>query len=235
MKYKIGDKVQIRKDLNCEITCRSGVTEEMIFFAGKEAEIKKTFCYMGRESYYIDIDDGRWFWNEEMLERPTKEFKVEGFRSNNASVCLMKKDGKVIAKGVARCCPDDDYDFEFGIRLAFFRMMGLPTDELLLESEDKESTGRFKNNELIMVTDIGEVYDTYVDFIREFAPEAYDYFTFGVNITLYEKQNDVFKILTQHAHPMHNCQVLVIQNVRTNAVYMIGEDGVKHFKLEAVA
>ncbi|WP_133965145.1 hypothetical protein [Eubacterium limosum] len=228
MKYKTGDKVRIRKDLNCGIKCYSNVIEEMLPFAGKEAMIMKA----SPRAYMVDADRGKFFWNDEMFEC---DFKIEGFRSNNATVCLMKKDGKVIAKGIAKCCPEDDYDFEFGIRLAFFRMMGLPTDEMLHESEDRESTGRFENNELVRVTDTGCLYDTYGDFVLEFAPEMIKHFTYGKGISGYEQKKDVFKILTQHNHLTFGVRhLLIIQNVRTNDVYVIGEESVERFDLEAI-
>lgn len=52
------------------------------------------------------------------------EERVEIFRSKNTVVCLKRVNGKVVAKGVARCCPSDVFDYDFGAELAFERMLG---------------------------------------------------------------------------------------------------------------
>ena len=81
MKYKIGDKVKIRKDLvegDLEAAIETEdkdlyVNSNMIEFAGKTAII--TEIVENDYDYRIDLDEGSFFWADEMLEN-TEEIIV---------------------------------------------------------------------------------------------------------------------------------------------------------------
>lgn len=47
---------------------------------------------------------------------------IEIFQSKQTVVCLKKQDGKVVAAGKAKCNPEDEFDFDYGAKLAFERM-----------------------------------------------------------------------------------------------------------------
>lgn len=47
---------------------------------------------------------------------------IEIFQSKRTVVCLKKQDNKVVAVGKARCNPEDEFDFDYGSKLAFERM-----------------------------------------------------------------------------------------------------------------
>lgn len=65
MQYKVGDKVKIREDLIVDDVYGSdSFAEEMAQYKGKTATI--TDVHM--DKYEIDIDDGSWYWTDEMLE-----------------------------------------------------------------------------------------------------------------------------------------------------------------------
>lgn len=65
MKFKVGDKVRIRKDLK-SMERYNGIsfTVEMEEYRGKVAKITKIIF----DNYELDIDDGEWFWSDNMLE-----------------------------------------------------------------------------------------------------------------------------------------------------------------------
>lgn len=71
MRFKVGDKVRIRKDL---VTNRqygnNTVMKEMLEFLDEETKIAK----VGSFDYSLEIDDGYWGWTDEMLESVEKEF-----------------------------------------------------------------------------------------------------------------------------------------------------------------
>ena len=78
MKHKVGDKVRIKSlDWYNENKNRFGSVlgfmQEMSKYCGKQAFITK--C---AETYYeLDIDDGDWYWNDEMFDETFKENKME--------------------------------------------------------------------------------------------------------------------------------------------------------------
>lgn len=66
MKYKIGDKVKIREDLEVGKGYNDCTfIKDMEQYKGKIATIY--YCY-DDDSYDIDLDDGAWFWTDDMLE-----------------------------------------------------------------------------------------------------------------------------------------------------------------------
>jgi len=48
---------------------------------------------------------------------------IEIFQAKQTVVCLKKENGKVIARGVARCSKDDVFNFDYGAELALNRML----------------------------------------------------------------------------------------------------------------
>lgn len=65
MKYKVGDKVKIREDLIVDNVYGSdSFAEEMAQYKGKTATITDVY----RDKYEIDIDNGSWYWTDEMFE-----------------------------------------------------------------------------------------------------------------------------------------------------------------------
>lgn len=225
MKYNVGDKVKIRKDLNCDIECRALVIEPMLPFAGKEAVIKMVLNDCG--AYSIDIDDWNFLWNDEMFEGLANDFKIEGFKNKNATICLMKKDGKVIAKGVAKCCPDDDYDFEFGIRLAFFRMMELSTDELLHEPVKKPSF-KFKENDLVKVINPYDQFLIRKEIANTICPERAEHFNHLEMFCDADQEFGIFRVDGCFVHPRYKTMNMVlIQNIQTGKMYYFDEAGLQ--------
>lgn len=115
MKYKVGDKVRIRKDLKVgEIYggCR--------FASGMQKLVGKIACIevvsKGNECYRIDSN--HFLWTDEMFEEVWKM---------NKHVVIYVDGNKVVARcgnkeGVARCHPDDDFDFYIGAKLALERL-----------------------------------------------------------------------------------------------------------------
>lgn len=81
MKYKIGDKVKIKslewynslkKDSDNDVyleECDNYIAEGMIDYLGKTAIIE---C-VDSNQYWIDLDNGKWRWTDEMFEDENKE------------------------------------------------------------------------------------------------------------------------------------------------------------------
>lgn len=70
MKFKVGDKVRIRKDLEVgKMYGGLNIHEKKAEFLGKTTTVTAAW---GRE-YSLDIDAGKWSWTDEMLEDVNEE------------------------------------------------------------------------------------------------------------------------------------------------------------------
>lgn len=120
MKYKVGDKVRIRRDLEVgQLYGGCDFAPEMKDLCGKVARItaasNRVECYR--------IDSSRYFWTDEMFEEDKKKM------NDNDSIRILVNGNQVVAihmetgkKGVARCHPDDDFDFYIGAKIALERL-----------------------------------------------------------------------------------------------------------------
>lgn len=73
MKYKVGDKVKIREDLIVGNTYGAdSFADEMEQYKGKTA----TITYICGNRYDIDLDDGDWYWTDEMFEDDVEKANI---------------------------------------------------------------------------------------------------------------------------------------------------------------
>lgn len=91
MKYKVGDVVKVRSDLNTI----KGAIAEMLKFKGKIVHIQEAL----KEYYFIYEDSEKWYWTDKMLEPLTEEevkkhFKeyVKGFNGYDIKFEVKKKE-----------------------------------------------------------------------------------------------------------------------------------------------
>lgn len=112
MKYKVGDKVRVRKDLKVGLRYGNDTfISEMKKYAGKTMTVD-AISRLGKYRLTEDIYDCN--WTDEMLE-------------NAEDITILVKGNKVIAKrdnkvGIAKCSPEDDFDIFTGVRLAIDRL-----------------------------------------------------------------------------------------------------------------
>lgn len=120
-KYKTGDRVRVRADLisNRRYSMANGASDvavpEMLALGGKIVTIKEVSKY----GYRIK-EDGHmqpYRWTDEMFE-PTQPIII--YHKGDRVIALDKNTGK---KGVAKCSPDDRFDFCVGAKLAFDKLM----------------------------------------------------------------------------------------------------------------
>lgn len=107
-KFKVGDKV-IGNDLadeNYGITCKGykGIVTDVL------------------NNGKIKVD--RYIVLEECFDLFEEEEKIVITRKGNKTIAKYYINGKVMEKGLARCCPEDTFDFTTGAKIAFDRMLG---------------------------------------------------------------------------------------------------------------
>src|SRR5574344_1431094 len=77
MKFKVGDKVRIRKDLNLYNNYDNcGAVSEMLEYKGDIATILKVFELSN--CYKINIDNQQWHWTDKMFEPVEEAIKYKG-------------------------------------------------------------------------------------------------------------------------------------------------------------
>ncbi len=164
MKFKVGDKVRVvRNDVNRNardvIIGAVGVIKYIdtcytklpyaVEFREENTECNSCFGHCREKRGYWCCDEML-----ELVERKPNECIVI-YRKDYDVIALDKRTGK---KAVAKCSPDDEFDFNIGAKLAFERLEAL-------EKQDEE----IKVGDLVKVVDCGKLYPYYHPKVKELA------------------------------------------------------------------
>lgn len=119
MKYKVGDKVRVRKDLiHANVYDGYVVLADMLGYSGGEV----TIAAVHPDHYHIKEDHGIRLWTDKMFEPICAEKIV--ITSDGATTTARKYDGKKIVKEAkAVCSKDDTFNFDVGAKLAMDRLL----------------------------------------------------------------------------------------------------------------
>lgn len=121
MKYKVGDKVRVRKDLN-HANLYDGylVLADMFDYCGEEV----TIATVHPDHYHIKEDHEIRLWTDKMFEpAPICTEKIV-ITSDGVTTTAKKYDGKnLIKEAKAVCSKDDEFNFDVGAKLAMERLM----------------------------------------------------------------------------------------------------------------
>lgn len=118
MKYKVGQKVRVRRDLKHGKCGKEFVVRDMLLRRGEIAVIIEEFngCYL------ISGEADPWLWTDEMLE-PIPNEKIV-ITTDGVTTTAKKYDGKkLIKEAKAVCSKDDTFNFDVGAKLAMERLM----------------------------------------------------------------------------------------------------------------
>ena len=119
MKYKVGDKVRVRKDLIYgNIYDGYTVLADMLGYGGKEV----TIAAVHPDHYHIKENHGIRLWTDKMFESACAEKIV--ITTDGVTTTARKYDGKkLIKEAKAVCSKDDTFNFDVGAKLAIERLM----------------------------------------------------------------------------------------------------------------
>ena len=90
MKFKVGDKVKIKENLLCKGYGVAYFASPMKKYKDKEAKITYISPYDG--TCHLDIDDGIWWWSEDMFEPHTSKIAKKDLRDGDK--CTLKNNEK---------------------------------------------------------------------------------------------------------------------------------------------
>lgn len=138
MKYKVGDKVRVRKDLVIDSSYgREDFVSEMKQFVGKIVTISKVID----EEYMILEDDGDYAWTEEMFEGLANEAPSIVKRINNKHDILnglLNSDGSVDGEKLMKKLSNQSNDMAKGSHYEKSAMQPLEVSQVLLTKEQFE-------------------------------------------------------------------------------------------------
>lgn len=120
MKFKVGDKVRVKKDL---VGGHYYGEDKLYFNPEMEALRGKVFNVEYCTGLRCMLKDaGCWDFNEAMLE-PVDDVvpeKLVVYRENNKTIAKYYKGDKTVT-AEAKCAPEDEFSFEYGAKLAMDR------------------------------------------------------------------------------------------------------------------
>ncbi len=128
MKYKIGDKVRVRDDIEAFKEYKmdgsknlAWATPGMLKFRGETLTITKIDRY---GMYSVNEDNGDWCWVDEMFSGlVTDRLKVIITTDGKTTTAKMYEGKKLLKTAESSCSPEDTFDFAVGAKIAFNRLM----------------------------------------------------------------------------------------------------------------
>ena len=127
MKYKVGDKVRVRDDLEIgkwysmnNRTFSDFVNSEMVKFKGEDVTILDDKCF---GMYLVKEDGGKWHWTDEMFSGlATSLPKVVITTDGKTTTAKMYEGKKLLKTAESKCSTEDTFDFAVGAKLALERV-----------------------------------------------------------------------------------------------------------------
>ena len=131
MKLKVGDKVRVKNNLiKNEIYGSCIFVEEMKRYKDCVSKIVR----IEGDNIYIELDNGHWYWNEEMLEKVNHEkkmskckiYEMPDYVKNEVKKVIINEPCVIVIlssgeKGVAKCMDCDEFKEERGFYIALER------------------------------------------------------------------------------------------------------------------
>ncbi len=115
MKYKVGDKARVTNVIHA--LKKGYVGEEVIIKSiNPNGELYKHGTHYG-------VEHSCFVFAEKELE-PVNEKKIVITLDGNKTLARLYEGNNVIKSAVAKCSPEDEFDFETGARIAFDRLVG---------------------------------------------------------------------------------------------------------------
>lgn len=133
-KFKVGDKVRILDGSKFK-NYAGGWVPRMGDYVGKVYKVAKVMrCSSDPSVYKCKLEGAFYVWDERCLERCGNETIVI-YRKDNEVIALDKRTGK---KAIAKCSPEDTFDFNIGAKLAFDRLMNGNKESTTVEDMRKK-------------------------------------------------------------------------------------------------
>lgn len=137
MKFKVGDKVRIRQwddmekefgtDASGSIKCCGTFTKGMRELCGKKATISDIYGAFSKNvslKYFENCEgiETNWCYSTDMLEPVEDDTEIVISKDGKEVRAVFKANGRIVKESVAKCHPDDKFNFKTGAEIAFSRL-----------------------------------------------------------------------------------------------------------------
>lgn len=206
--FKVGDKVRVKKfDERPWNWNSSGMMDHLM------GQVVKIIGILGDIFLIWDETHNRdWAVSNHEVE-PIKNECIVIYRKDDEVIALNKVTGE---KTGAKCSASDEFDFNVGAKLAFDRLMRVPSAD----------TTSIKVGDEVEVVDIGKNYSTYSDFFvrNKIDLDIAARFAFGSTIERSERYKVV--AIGEHEYGGTLCAI-TSDKIWDNSVHLIGVEGLK--------
>lgn len=200
--FKVGDRVKVNKDVMFAL--KKGMTGTVVGFSYYHAlknsplvEFDKNFD-VGHDGGYMGANGKQghcWYCqlgDIDLINQSNQSIHI--YPNGNTTTAVVKENGKVVKKAIAKCSPEDAYAFEIGARIAFDRLYDR-VDESCETPKVVEVKRQAKVGEYIKIVESYSWLDDY-------------------------KNGDIFKVV-EHAYDEENSKGVFI-NINNENVYVSG-------------
>lgn len=220
-KFKVNQVVKI-------VSSSYLVSKQMI---GKIGKIKalSTSKSSGMPMYAVEFDHDniefhncaghvkskRGYWCDEDAVEPVANETIVIYRKDDQVIALDKRTGK---KAVAKCCPEDLFDFDYGAKLAFLRLTGKTEPEIKKDS--------IKVGDVVKIINKMLIYSTY-DYWTGLGIWKKNFISFG-----HPDCSKEYNVLTIEKHDQVFDDLALIQHPDSKQVFIIGIEGLEKAQKE---
>lgn len=117
-KFKVGEKVRVKKNLRSIPNYTGGLVEKMVKQEGEIVTIRRVPSSKGK-GYGIEGDI--FIWDERAFEK-VSEYVLDDVNITVIGTTVIAIDRRTNKRGIARCCPEDTFDYITGVTLALNRL-----------------------------------------------------------------------------------------------------------------
>jgi len=145
-KFKVGDQVVAQKNAPYRIATNGWKGIVVKLYGGGEIRVEGKNGYFGVNEKYFDLaEDTR---------------KVVITVKGKETIATLYENNATVRKGIAKCSPDDKFDFEIGAKLAFERLFPerLAVGDFVRIVGNSKPSHRFKIGQLCEVRKTGQQY-----------------------------------------------------------------------------
>lgn len=163
---------------------------------------------------------GEWISEKHIeLISQSKSQQIFITRKDNRVISIIQENGKEISRGEAKCCPEDEFNFEYGVKLATERAF-----------DNIRKVMEFKVGDKVKVRNWGKKYSTYAEWFKEsdnmdLAP----YYCYGVHELSSDEIDSEYTIKAIYPHSYNDniIYAICVYGDVNNGIYLIEENGLE--------